>query len=245
MGTIDNAAAWWPLGAPEPPAGGLFDVVPLVQPGDPHVFLGAQHWSNRCTPGGVWLDMCDPQTAKTFRAPELVQGYPFAVYDGMECTIGASADDLAGMLLDTFAVKAEAVAEARLQDALAPAPAATSLPAAVADLEVLLAAGYAGRGLLHMDRGTAVHAFMENLLVPSSDGAGVRTINGTPVVLGRGYTAAPGGFFTAATGQVVALAGPVQQVRTPITGTEPGRVLVEQQFVLLVECVATSVEGPL
>jgi hypothetical protein len=242
---IANAQAYWePSRSVDRPVRGLFDVAEVVDV-QGHVLLGAEYRTNSCTAGCAWLDMCDPVGVKSFESPSDVVGCTFAVYDALECELGQSPDEMAGMLRETFGVKAEAVVEAQLQAQLmvAPPAASTSLTDMVADLEEHLAQNYAGRGLLHMDRYTSVQAYSRKLIEdPESHGARVQTINGTPVVLGRGYVRTAGKFWAAASGRVVVLRGPLIEARAPMNETTGNRVLLEQQYVLLVECAAAWTE---
>jgi hypothetical protein len=114
----------------------------------------------------------------------------------------------------------------------------------IADLEEQLAEGYAGQGLLHMDRHSALTAASRNALRDPEDvNLPARTISGTPVVLGRGYEQNPDNYWAAATGQVNILRGPLLLNTAPPMADSPPRVLAEQTMVLLVECVTRYAES--
>jgi len=126
----------------------------------------------------------------------------------------------------------------------------------IANLEEQLAKNYAGLGSLHMDRFTGLVAHGQRLVgEPNPDIGDVHTVNGTPVVLGRGYARTAGQYWAGAAGRVTVLRGPMVTVRTPPMPQQPvavppaltslpPRVLVEQQFVILMECVAAWSEAP-
>ena len=256
MGTIADAYGYWEPGPAPSPVRGLFSIAEVVDVTDPHLMLGAEYMTNRCTAGCEWTEMCEPPTLtlKQFMKLNPVQGESFAVYDALDCElVGVPHDEQESRLRGTFDVKAEAVAEARLQAILQGSVAlpATDLPTVVAALEEQLAKNYAGLGTLHMDRYTSLIAHSQRLLVePEIEGGSVRTINGTPVALGRGYGRTAGKFWAGAAGRVTILRGPVVAVRTnsmPMvagsTTSLPPRVMVEQQFVILVECVSAWSEA--
>lgn len=236
-----DVRTYWEPGVPEQPKRGLFEVAEVIDVPDPHLMLGIEYMTNRCTAGSVWLDMCRSTGSKTFKGLTLVKGAGFTVYDALECEIGESQEQLGTRIAESLQVKAEAVAEAQLQKLLtaAAATASTSLADSVGVLEKFLADGYAGLGLLHMDRYTAVRAGSQSLI---DFGTGA-TITGTPVVMGRGYTRGASKFFAAASGRVVVLRSRPITSTAPIHATGPGRVLVEQQMVIAVECVSAWTEA--
>jgi hypothetical protein len=199
----------------------------------------------------VWLDMCEPPggALKEFMSLSPVVGDPFTAYDALECyPVGVSAEEQESRLRGTFDVKAEAVAEAQLQALIQASGygviASTSLVDMIADLEEELAANYAGQGMLHFDRHTALVAGSRHVLKDPDDvDTPARTINGTPAVLGRGYEQSPGNYWAAATGRVNVLRGPLLVTQTGPMSDSPPRVLAEQTMVLLVECVARYAES--
>ena len=251
MARITNAAAYYEPSAAPRPIRGLFDVAEVVNVSDPHLMLGAEYLTNRCTTAGTWLHHCVGEpSSKTFNGTELVQGEVFAVYDAIECNDPAlSAEAHADMLRASFDVKAEAAVEAQLQilinNGTQPVNPIGTL-GAVAGIEELLAANYAGRGLLHMDRFSSVYAYgQKGIEDPESHAARVQSINGTPVVLGRGYTHNAGTVWVGGSGRVIVLRGPLNLTFSPKSGDSAARALAEQQFVLLVECDTYWAEIPL
>jgi hypothetical protein len=252
VATIQNANVYWEPDTPAArPIRGLFDVAEVYNVTDPHIMLGAEYLTNRCVPAGTWLGNClgEPDF-KTFNGLGLVEGAVFAVYDGIECNDpGLSPEAHAVVLQESFDVKAEAVVEAQLQaiirNGTQPVNPIGTL-GAIAGIEELLAQNYAGRGLIHMDRASSVFAYgQKGIEDPESHAARVQTINGTPVVLGRGYTRAANSVWVGGTGRVIVLRGPLKMTYSPSTGDSSPLALAEQQFVLLVECGTYWAEIPL
>ena len=246
-----GARGYWEPGPAPAPQRGLFSVIEVVDNVDPHLLMGAEYMTNRCTAGCVWLHMCEPPQGelKQFMTLNMVWGDPFTVYDALECfPVGVTAAEQASRLQGTFDVKAEAVAEAQLQNLIQSSGYSvidsSTLVDMVADLEEELAANYAGQGLLHFDRHTALVAASRHILKDPEDvDLPARTINGTPAVLGRGYEQSPGNYWAGATGRVTLLRGPLVITDAPPLGDNRQRVLAEQVMVLLVECVARYAES--
>ena len=243
-----NAYGYWEPGPAPAPKRGLFTTAEVVDNIDPHLLMGAEYMTNRCTAGCEWLHLCEPPAGqlKQFMTLNQVRGEPFTAYDALECfPVGVTREEQESRLRGTFDVKAEAVAEAQLQAILmASTPiASTSLVDMVADLEEELAANYAGLGLLHFDRYTALSVGAAHILRDPEDvDVPARTINGTPAALGRGYKANANNYWAGATGRVTILRGPLVVSSAPPLGDNRERVLVEQTMVILVECVARFAE---
>lgn len=241
MPNITGGEVYWEPGPAPSPIRGLFDVAEVVGFSDAHQALGVEYLTNRCHEAEAWLEMCEAATDKGFFNPDLVVGVPFAVYDSSECKMGMSVDEAKAQLQASFEVKVEAVAEARLQALLlAETPVSfTTLTNLVASHEDALAARYAGRGIIHMGRGAGVRANAAGLFqTVESNTAQVQTINGTPVALGRGYKSTAGFDWVGVTGRVVVLRGPILSFDAPSSeSTLQRRALIEQQFVLVAECV--------
>ena len=245
MATIQNAYVYWEPGPQERPIRGLFDVAEVYDTTDPHIGLGAEYQSHRCNQACEWSDFCAPPDVKEWMTLSTVRGDGFAIYDGLECDTAAVADpaEYESRLRGTFDVKAEAAIETRLQQIImanpaVPAPSG-SLMEMVAVLEAELAANYAGRGTLHTDRFTSLHLYGQKIIEdPESHDARVQTINGTPMALGRGYIRNAGMYWAGAAGRVVILRGPAVFTHTPPMADKPARFLLEQQVVILAECVA-------
>lgn len=245
-----DAPGYWEPGPAPPPKRGLFSVAEIHDGVDPHLMMGANYMTNRCTAGSEWLDFCSPlaATVKQFMKLSIVKGLSATVYDALDCEpVGVSADEQETRLLDTFDVKAEAVMEASLErrlraDAALPAASLTEM---IAVLEEELAQNYAGLGTLHMDRYTSLSARAAGLVeIPTSPDGPIETINGTPVAAGRGYYRDADQFWAGACGRVIILRGPKSTYRTPPSLDRAPQVLVEQPFVILAECVAVWTEAP-
>jgi len=251
VATIQNAYAYWEPGPKEAPVRGLFSVAEVYNVTDAHIGLGAEYQSNRCTQSNEWLDFCLPPDVQEWATLSLVRGDSFAVYDGLECDTAAVADpkEYESRLTDTFDVKAEATIEARFQqmlmtEAAIPAPSG-SLLEMVSVLETELAANYAGRGTLHTDRFTSLALYGQKLIEdPHDPDMRVQTINGTPMSLGRGYVRNAGQYWAGAAGRVVILRGRAMFTATPPLADKPARFHLQQQVVLLAECVGTWSEVP-
>lgn len=246
--SVVDAPGYWEPGPAPAPKRGLFSVAEVHDDVDPHLMMGVEYLTNRCTAGCQWSDFCDPsEVYKNFMDLSVVRGTSSAVYDGLECAeVGVDPDEQMARLKGTFDVKAEAVIESTLHAILqgaTPLP-ATSLPEMIAVLEEELAANYAGVGTLHMDRYTSLIAYGEQLIVePNAFEDRVHTINGTPIALGRGYSRTSGKYWAGAAGRVIILRGPLITAQTPPALNDTPKVLVEQQFVILAECVATWTEA--
>lgn len=251
MSNPTGARAYWDPGRAAAPKRGLFSLAQVVDNIDPHLLMGAEYLTNRCQQGKLWIDLCAaPNTGtKEFHALDIVIGDPFTVYDGLECPlVGVSAEESVERLRESFEAKAEAGAEAQLQQMIEnygySVIESASLADAVGDLEEQLAQDYAGVGLLHFDRHTAIAARSRNILTdPDSLDDPARTINGTPAVMGRGYSQNADKYWVGATGRVSILRGPLLVNAVPPMPDAPARVLAEQTMVMLVECTARWAES--
>lgn len=237
----ENAAPmYWEPGAPDRPIRGLFDVVDVVDGGSQRSILGVEYLTDVCTPAKTWDEWCVTNGAvKEASDLSLVEGSNFVVYAALTCPLGMSQDEQERRLRDTFDMKAEVQVEKAVWATLTSAPSdadADMIFKIVSALEQSLAENYAGRGLLHMGRGGAVLAGAEGAFQPAtSDTAPIQTVNGTRVVMGRGYG---NGQMVAASGQVSVLRGPLHVYRTTQTTTTGAMVLAEQAYTVLVECLA-------
>jgi hypothetical protein len=242
--------------------GGLLAWANVVSPSDPHMVLGGEYLTIMCQEAGIWADLCTPAPAtpcnptgstvtKNFDEPELIVGDPIVVYAGVKCHSFTSAqqnENLANARMVLEYTEDRVMEQQLLQTALTYG---TDLGAgpfgvnkAMGLLEQWLDLEYAGQGLIHMSRQAATEAQSMHLLEADLDGR-LRTINGTPVVNGRGYYTgtfpAIDGMKMFATGQVTLIKGKVvtQAVDEMIVDTAtcyPPRALAERVWTQLVEC---------
>jgi hypothetical protein len=256
MPNITGARTWVDVPAPERKTGGVLDVVRVIDVTG-HALLGAEYLTDACNTVNEWLSNCEtvypPGCAggpaltetKDFDNLDLVAGEPFALYNGVRC-------EGPGNQVDALGVRARASLElkesrgvenylTRLLDALSGTDilTATDVVDAVAQLEDWLDDNYGGQGLIHMSRGTAVHACSAQIIGPALDGR-MSTCGGTPVVLGVGDSDT---LF--ASGQITLLRGPVgvysAMAMTLADGTcAPARTLAERSYVPLIECAAAK-----
>lgn len=242
-----NVPAFWEPKAISEPSRGLFSVVEVHEGIDPHLLMGVQYDTTRCTTGGYWDAICEAvgQT-KTFGGTYNIVGYGAAVYDGVKCLpVGTDFSKIQTQLQDSLRPKAEFAAEKLLINSLTSDstgfPPTGTVVDMVAASETRLAQEYGGLGALHMNLWTATHAAANNLLIEPANGSDVvHTIAGTPVVIGRGYS---GGFglLVGVTGHVSVLLGPVVEVTTPPNLKNEIVTMVEQQFVVVAECESTVI----
>jgi len=229
--------------APTRPPNGLFSVAHMPTGTDARFLMGVDYDTTACTPAQTWLEVCEPApgTVKDFGFPTTVVGTVFTVVDGMEClgNVGVDMGEYQRLLRETFDAKAERQAEAALQAVLKAEGAVTITPATVTEMVAAMEErlnDYAGLGAIHVDPHTAVYLDDQNLIHPTLTG-GLQTVNGTPVVSGRGYARTAGNHFIGVTGQVTVLRGPLMETVTPPGPAWPARALIEQPFAILIECV--------
>lgn len=201
-----------------PYAFGLFSAATMPpEPADPHWMCGIQYEPYACDQAKLIADECEadppPEKAADPGVP-LVEGTPFVVYDGFNCSIvGRSEADIIDRARRALTLgEQRAVEEAYWTGSLGntpnlanpdavvlnpvdpPGPAdALSLAAGLAALENYLASNYGGLGVIHMPRGVATLLTRDGLLCGCGGTRGkLTTALGTPVAAGGGYVANTG-----------------------------------------------------
>lgn len=258
--SITTAKSFIEVPAVAPRIGGVLSVATVI-PATDHALIGAEYLTDACAEGGVWADICslidlkfctgDAVTPpadgfKNFGQPDLVQGAPFATYDGVECGLMglAEADERARTRLSYSQSrqvdhKVVALLDAQKDSSLG----AVDIGTAIMELEDIIANTYGGYGTILMPYSLVVCGFAQDYLVRSV-GGGAATINGTAVT---GY--APPTPATAdnvfAVGRIVVVEGPVLSYSVPpVTrpdGTcDPARALAERIYVPLFECLVVG-----
>lgn len=256
MPNITGARTYVEVPAPERKTGGVLDTVRVIDVTG-HSLLGAEYLTDACNSLNEWLSNCgtafppgcDPlgtpvTDTKDFDNLDLVQGDPFALYNGVRC-------EGPGQAVNTLEARAKASLELKeshgvekyltgLLNGLAgggsePVYAASDVVDAVAHLEQYLDDEYGGKGFIEMSRGNAIRASAAHILVAGLDGR-MQTATGTPVILGIGDETT---LF--ASGQITLLRGPIGVYSVPemnlADGTcAPARTLAERSYVPLVEC---------
>jgi len=256
-----DAKTYLDLADPVVNQNGYLGNVPVI-PAGPHDLMGSEYLTHACATGETWTDLCynanltpcdeSPVTPpaggfKTFAQPELVEGSPFAVYDGVECdglTIGA--DDLAGA--ETRLAYSEgrqvdynvrAVLETLVTANLGTLPIATT----IALFEEYTSALYGSYGVISLPRGLVVHARSQDLIF-DAPGGGLQTVTGTTVV--PTAQEVPGDPTIAyLSGRITLIQGTVQSrvapaVTRPDGSCDPQRALAERMYVPLIECTVVK-----
>lgn len=266
-----------PAPAIEPYKYGLFSVAQLpAEETDPHWQCGVEYEPFSCDKSQAVGDYCEtpaPAPKVVAEGVDLVNGTPFTIFDGFNCkVVGRSEADIMERARQALALgERRAVEEAywtgsqgnrpRLADPSAvvlnavPAPAVADALAPVAGLAALenyLGGNYGGTGIIHGARGTSALFARESLAYP--DGTVLRTIVGTPLAFGGGYTntgpdgtpAPPGTAWLYATGNVVirrsevwvnpdSVAQALNRVNNRVT------LLAERTYVVTHECLLAAV----
>lgn len=267
--------------AVEPYKYGLFSVAQMpAAESDPHWQCGVTYEPFSCDKSSAVGDYCPTPPAlvpgpKTVpEGVDQVNGLPFTVYDGFNCSIvGRSEADIMERARQALALgERRAVEEAywtgavgnrpRLADPSAvvlnavPAPTAADAltpVAGIAALENYLASNYGGTGIIHGPRG--VSALLARYHLAFAEGTVLRTLVGTPVALGGGYTvntgpdgveAPPGTAWLYATGNVVIRRSEVwvnpDSVAQALNRTSNNvTLLAERTYVVTHECLLAAV----
>jgi hypothetical protein len=237
-----------------PPAvpfqGGILSVAQVLSAGE-HDLLGAEYQTDACADGGIWDLLCwsdvnlagcpgtpvppPPGGFKKFGKPDMVQGSPFAVYDGVDCDGPGSTGNeerarrrlsySEGRQVDT---KITAILEADKDTDLG----ALSLEEAIMSFEDLAAVNYGGYATIVMPRSMAVCAYAQRLVERGPNGA-LMTVNGTQVA-----NTAAADAQTINTAKVY-LAGRITLIR-PDGQCDPRRALAERMYVPLIECLVVA-----
>lgn len=262
MASITGARAYVDVPAPAPKVGNILDVVRVLNSSG-HDLLGAEYETFSCYGVEEWLSNCGnyptptgcigrdeagglagaPVVAekKVFHGPVMVEGDPFTLYSGVECSTLSSLNAQDG---------ANAQSSLELKEGRGVEEHLTALFAAwtgldtvtggrvaesVAALEGWLEENYAGQGFIGMSRQVAVLAAAAQIVVSNLNGS-LSTVLGTPILLGVGDADT-----VYASGQITLIRGPIIQNAVPSVtypdGTcAPARALAERTYVPLVEC---------
>lgn len=258
-----TAKTYKQLAAPVPHQGGYLGSVNVV-PADAHDLMGVEYLTDACAPGQVWAELCynanqnfcsgdavtEPTDGyKVFGQPELVEGEPFAVYEGAECD---------GLITEQEAMERAAArlgyAESRQVDYAIDTWLAANvdqdlgsgtLKALIMRFEDFASASYGGYPVVSMRRSLVTRAVAERLVFPSPNG-GFQTALGALVVPTAEAAASYGddtdiyvtGQITLVQGQVIQKM--VSEVVRPDGSCDPARGLAERMYVPLVECMVAS-----
>lgn len=225
------------------PFDGLFSVVPAQPMPSPHHEVGVWWRSVACGAVAVTQEACTVDSEVTPLDPNVVcqvnGSIAFTVYARSDESIGGGdLDEKFQAAREQLLAGEQAAVEATLWGVLATQTtpvAADSYSDAVGEAERLLAASYGGRGLLHMDRRTAMNAHA----VIERDGGRLASLLGTPVVSGGGYGTTRG--LVIATGplvifrsEIIDLGRHYDQDVNSIDG------LVERRYVIGWDCIAVA-----
>jgi len=268
--SITIAKTYIEVAPPPPYEGGLFTVANVV-PSTGHALLGAEYMSDACTDGGLWTEICyaanrimcgvvvDPDPPedgyKVFGEAELVEGAPFAVYDGVECRALGAGGDAAGQAqaerrLDFSERRSVELHMQTLLEQMAidngTTLVSTSVADAIAQMEAMAVLVYGGVATILMSRSMAVCARSQDLIERAFDGS-LQTINGTRVAAIAALDDDLEDIYL--TGQITLLQGPVKshvvnEVVRPDGTCDPRRVLAERMYVPLIECMVVATTAP-
>jgi len=229
-----------------------------------HDLIGAEYLTNACADGATWEDWCyavdqkfcdplDPVIVapaggyKVFGKPELVEGSPFVVYDGVDCELNDLADSgrMAVDRLSFSEVRQVDYSMIALLDTMVSLDLGnTTVAPALELMEDNASALYGGYGVISMPRSLLVQAAANRLVFPSPDG-GHQTATGTKV-LATAQADPVGNRSIYLTGQVTLIQGQVQSHSVPSTSYRgevdcaPMRALAERMYVPLIECMVVK-----
>lgn len=233
---------------------GLLDVAQIIDSSDPHAVLGGDYLSLMCGLGDQWATFCTTNDPQVLNDPTLVENLidPVTVTYSVKCSPAGNittGSDVSTALEYRESREVETVVRDIMIANGSTAPAG-GLPAAptvaLAALEDWLDQNYAAQGVLHVGTWVATHLMGANLLHVSDDGS-VRTVVGTPVVVGAGYNR-PGQSenYMFASGQVVLVRGPREVKEVPMTTgvsfINESVYLAHRSYVPLIECGSAIVD---
>lgn len=256
--SIAIAKSYVEVPAPVVRTGGILSVANVL-PTSGHALLGAEYLTDACAPGGTWTDLCyvlDQQFCSTtpptppvdgykeFGQPDLVEGSPFVVYDGVDCNRpGETPNDARARARLEFSEgrQVDHYFETWLSANEDSSIGAVSLTEAIMAFEDIGSEMYGSYPVIVMPRSMAVCAAMQELIFRSA-GGGLETINGTEVAA---ISPSTPGATTAdiwVTGRISLIRGPVEThavgpVTRPDGTCDPARALAERIYVPLIECM--------
>lgn len=241
--------------APDVARGGILRTARVVDVTDPHDLLGAQYLTDACAGGQVWEEFCtmNPTAAKVFdEGPDVVQGEPFVVYAGVQCTLQDldEAKTRARRRLDySERHQIDLLVQAWLDgEAIDLGAGPYPVHQGVGMLEGYAAALYGGVPTLVLSTGAVACMCGAGCSVITDLTGRLTTCQGTPIANVSLDPNDVGATSTAyVTGQITLLRGPVESISVPQQpkgdGTyEPPRALAERIYVPLIECLAAKVE---
>jgi hypothetical protein len=246
-----------------PLRGGLLSAAQVHPEWDTHYGFGISFQSFLCGTGGTVSAPCGAavpgityDAGKEFGGSDIGNGYPFAVYAGVEC------DLINGPYNDQAKARLEGSEEYLVSKAfyeitmlgeqpfepvqVANALPATSAPGDLADLvgrlEQYAALVYAGAPVLHMNRRTAARAIAADVVIVDPLSGALSTVQGTAVANGAGY---PDGVIFI-TGQVHLWRSPVETYDVNAVMQNTAMTLAERLYVASTECLLAyaGVAGP-
>lgn len=209
------------------PTGGLLATATVTDVTDPHYINGVVYESWLCGVGGIAPGLCDVAPGveidpeKVFTGSEIVYGYPFAPYAGVECDLFGRpfATQAQGRLLgseELLVGRAFWQILFAVEDPVQVCDDDVDVCDAVGALEQWAGENFSARPILHMNRSTASKVISSNLAFPQFDGT-LSTGQGTPIANSPGY---PDG--------VIFVTGPVSLWRTATNTYEVDDVLANR-----------------
>jgi hypothetical protein len=191
---------------PLPRTTGVLSVVPMREENGPWAYGGATFDSVLCGFARYGDEKCGgPAVSKTFDAPSWGSAEPFWIYDGVKCDLlntersyediarerliaGASTAIERGIVVKAFQPFTDPAATPAVSGGVVGATTGTQTAlAALGQVEQALSERYAGQGIVHMDLVTAYDLIGQQALHFDPLTSTLRTILGTPVVIGAGY----------------------------------------------------------
>ena len=265
--SINIAKSYVEVPAPPVRQGGILSVANVI-PATGHELLGAEYITDACAPGHVWVDLCynveqqlcDPQSTptppvggyKVFDQPSLVEGEPFAVYDGVECglmSIEEAETRAKARLGYSERRQVDKYMQAWLESSKDLSLTVGSLRDQIMAMEDIAGDLYGGYATLLMPYRMITCGRSQDL-VHTAPGGGYETINGTRVGgFAVDYPTAPDPANIYLTGQITFIQGPVEShsvasyTHPDGLTCEPARAIAERMYVPLVECMIVGAQA--
>jgi hypothetical protein len=239
-----------------PHGGGVLSVANVIEfsAGD-HAGLGAEYQTDACAEGGIWDEFCYAVDQNLCQGaaptppvggykqldeqPDLVEGEPFAVYAGVECSSpGETADEDRARTRLGY-VESRQVDQHVWVEASTGSSALTggSLLQAIAEAEDVAAQEYGGVATLLVPRSLVTCGYASDLFVWDPLEGVHKTHQGTLVA-----NVAVSAEEIRLTGRITLMRGPVLTASAPETNRpdgscDPRRALAERIYVPLIECM--------
>lgn len=249
--TQTKARTYVEVQEPVPVPGGFMDLANIREASGTDL-LGAQYLTDACAQGGEFIDGCffggvptmaeaypEPVGKKDFGSPDVVEGDPFVVFAGAECSmLGLSEPEaLARSRQRLKYVEGRQVDYhmARLLSTIGGDLGICPLSTMIMNSEYEAANRYGGYANILMSKPLLVCAFSQNLIERSGTG-GLVTANGTRVAgIAHDDRVTPDNFFL--TGQITLLQGTVETHTGVEVKSNKRRGLSERIYVPLIECL--------